>query len=134
MKTINLLLFVCLLSLTSFAQKKSEIVQYGVQIQRQYEQDLKDGDKEHILVKEEYYDYKGDLVELKEFKEGNIDKWVKYTYDRETNLIEEIELNQKGDQKERTVYKFEKGLKTEKLSYDDKDRLTKSKKYEYVYR
>lgn len=133
MKNI-ILITILLLSYSSFAQKKSEIIQYGIEVKREYEQDLSEGDKEPILTKEEFYNTKGEMVELKEYKDKNIDKWVKYKYDFETNLIEETELNSKGEQIERTEYKYDKGLKMEKLSYDDKNRLEKIRKYEYGIR
>lgn len=117
-----------------FSQKKSEIVQYGITIKSHYEQDIEDAEKEHKLVKEEFFDIKGDLVEVKEYDKGDLDKWFKYKYDVFGNLIEEQELNTKGEQEERVVYKFDNGLKVEKQTYDSKNRLSKSRIYKYEYR
>lgn len=132
----NLLLITILFfSFNSFAQKKSEIIQYGIEVKSFFEQSIKDGDEAPILVKEEFYDVKGDLVEIKEYESNgkDIDKWFKYKYNY-FDIVEELELNPKGEQIERTVYKYEKGLRTEKLTYDDKDRLEKRRTYKYGYR
>lgn len=135
MKKSILLLFICF-SITAFAQKKDEIVQRGIQVKRSFDQNIKDGDKEPYLEKEEFYNFQGEMVELKEYKDQGkeIDKWFKYKYDEEANLVEEQELNSKGEQKERVEYVYHKGLKVEKLTYDEKDRLEKRKVYEYGFR
>lgn len=129
-----LFISILLISISSFAQKKSEIIQYGIEVIRDYDLNIKAGEKESVLIKEEFYNTKGELIELKEYKDKSIDIWVKYKYDFEANLIEEIELNAKGEQIKRTEYKYNKGLKTERLIYDDKNRLEKSRKYEYGFR
>ena len=124
------------LSLTTFGQKKNEIVQRGIEVKRFYKQDIKDGDKEPYLEKEEFYNFQGEIVELKEYEDRGkeLDKWIKYKYDEEANLTEELELNEKGEQKKRVEYIYQKGLKVEKLSYDEKDRLEERKIYEYGVR
>ena len=131
----NLVIIILLISLSSFAQKKSEIVQHGIETKRFFEQNIKDGDDSPVLIKEEYYDLRGDLVEIKEFENNgkDIKTWFKYTYDYK-DIIEEIELNSKGEQKERIVYKYNKGLRIEKLTYDSKNRLEKRRTYEYGVR
>lgn len=130
-----LLVFICL-SATVFAQKKDDIVQRGIQVQRSYEQNIKNGDKEPFLEKEEFFNFQGELIEIKEYTdEGkNIKSWFKYKYDEQANLIEEQELTPKGEQIIRIEYIFQKGLKIEKLTYDDKNRLEKRKVYKYGYR
>lgn len=134
MKQLAILIILFIFTLGASAQKKSEIVQRGIEVKRSYEQSLEDGEKEHQLIKEEFFDIKGDLIELKEYDNGDIDAWFKYKFDVEGNLIEEIELNSKGEQKEKTTYKFENGVRVERLTYDGKNRLTKSRIYKYDYR
>lgn len=135
MKKSIFIVFICL-SVTVFAQKKDEIIQRGIQVKRFFDQNVKDGDKEPALEKEEFYNFQGELAELKEYSNSgkDLDKWFKYKYDDEANLVEELEMNSKGEQKERIVYVYKKGLKVEKLTYDDKDRLVKRKVYEYGFR
>lgn len=97
---------------------------------------MEDGDKVFFLDKEEHYDFRGEIVELKEYsnKGKEIKLWMKYKFDDEGNLIEELELNSKGEQKIKFVYKNNKGLRIERNDYDEKNRLIKVKKYEYGYR
>lgn len=136
---MNKLLIICfiLISTSLFAQnKKSEIVQLGIEVKRYYEQDIKNGETEPKLFKEEFFNFRGELVESKEYsiKDKKITLWFKYKYDQEGNLIEEIELNDKGTQKSRVVDRFEKGFRVERLYYDDKDRLVKKRVYKYDLR
>ncbi|HPR31064.1 MAG TPA: hypothetical protein PLK12_03170 [Prolixibacteraceae bacterium] len=136
MKSTLLISILLFLSLFSFGQDKKEVVEFGIQVKRNYEIDLSRGDKEPFIEKEEYYNFRGDLIEIKEFKdEGKtVDLWFKYKYDTQGNLIEEIVLDEKGQQDERYEYKYENGLKTEKLFYDSKNRLFKKKLYKYELR
>jgi hypothetical protein len=126
-----------LIATNAFSQnKKSEVIQLGIETKRYYEQDIKNGDTEPTLYKEEFFNFRGELIETKEYskKDNKITLWFKYKYDHEGNLIEEKELNEKGVQKSRTVDKFEKGYRVERLYYDDKDRLIKKRVYKYDLR
>ena len=136
MKKILIILFVGFLALNSFGQDKKEILSSGIQVKRSYSLDVANGDKDPAIEKEEFYNFRGDLVEIKEYsdKGKTIDNWVKYKYDAQGNLVEEVELNSKGEQKTRIEYKFENGLKTEKLYYDNKNRLSKKKTFKYELR
>lgn len=118
------------------AQDRDEIIKKGIEVKRYYEQELEDGDSDYFLFKEEHFNFKGEIVELKEYnnKGKDVDIWFKYQYDEIGQLIEELELDAKGNQKERIVYRYEKGLRVEKLYYDEKDRLRQRRKYEYEFR
>lgn len=118
------------------AQDRDEIIKKGIEVKRYYEQELEDGDSDYYLFKEEHFNFKGEIVELKEYnnKGKDVDIWFKYQYDEMGQLIEELELDAKGNQKERIVYRYEKGLRIEKLYYDEKDRLRQRRKYEYEFR
>lgn len=134
MRILLIAIFVCT-SLIGLAQNKTTIVEKGVKMIRTLEQDIAQGEKKMLLEKEEYYDVKGELIELKEFDEkGRIKKWEQYKYSAEGKLVEEKSLNYKGDLDERIVYVFKNGLKVEKLYYDEKNRLYKKKKYEVEFR
>jgi len=136
MKNLILVAFI-LIAFTSFGQnKKSEIVQYGIEVKRYYEQDIKNGETKPSLFKEEFFNFKGELVETKEYsiKDKKVVVWIKYKYDFDGNTIEEQELNEKGEQKSKMVDKFEKGLRVERLYYDDKDRVVKKRTYTYDFR
>lgn len=136
MKKYIILVVLVLAAQMASAQKKSEVVQAGIEVQRSYEIDYVNGITQPYLDKEEFFNLKGELIEIKEYKEygKTIKLWFKYKYDQEGNVVEELELDPKGAQKEKFTYKYEKGLKLEKLTYDAKNRLTKKKTYEYVLR
>jgi len=136
MKEILIIIFVSLLAFNSFGQDKKEVIEKGIQVKRNYELDIATGDKEPVIEKEEYYNFRGDIIEVKVFtdKGKTIDSWIKYKYDGQGNLIEEQLLNAKGEVKERYEYKYENGLKTEKQYFDNKNRLFKKKIYKYELR
>ena len=133
MKQYIFILPFILFALTSFGQDKKDIIEKGIQSKKNYGLDITNGDKEPYLEKEEFYNSKGDLVELKEYsdKGATISNWVKYKFDSQGNQIEELVMNQKGEQKERFEFKYENGLKIEKLYYDNKNHLTKKKIFRY---
>ena len=134
-QTIVILAFL-LISLCSSAQDRKEVVGKGIQVKRNYETNLAEGDNTPYLEKEEYYNFRGDLTEIKELKDKGktIVSWFKYKYDAQGNITEELELTAKGDQKERIEYKYENGLKVEKNYYDSKNRLAKKKTFKYELR
>ncbi|MCF8362732.1 MAG: hypothetical protein K9G70_08945 [Prolixibacteraceae bacterium] len=119
-----------------FAQSKTEIIQKGIEVRRYYEQDIENGEKELTIFKEEFFNFQGELVELKTYdnRGKDIDEWFKYKYDEDANLVEELELDEKGEQIERVVSVYENGLKVEKLYYDHKNRLKQRRTYEYEFR
>lgn len=137
MEKITLIMVFLLIPFFGLTQKKSEIIQFGIETKRFYEQDLSDGDKETYVYREEFYDYRGELIELKEYsnKGKDIDNWEKYNYDKSGNLIEEIELNQAGKIKGRLEITYnQNGLRIEKRYFDDRNRLEKVRKYAYEFR
>ena len=56
-----------------------------------------------------------------------------YTYDEHGNKISEVEIDAEG-KKDRTEYKYENNLRTEKLEYSEKGRLKKHTTYVYKKR
>jgi len=136
MKAFLIILSISFIALNSFGQDKKDIIEKGIQSKQNYGLDIANGDKEPSLEKEEFYNFRGDIVEVKEYNDqgSTISNWIKYKYDAHGNLIEELNLTPKGEQKERFEYKYENGLKTEKLYYDNKNRLTKKKIFKYELR
>jgi hypothetical protein len=136
MKSIIVTMFFLVTTLCSFGQDKKEVIEKGIQVKRNYELDIANGDKEPSIEKEEFYNFRGNIVEVKEYsdKGKTVDLWIKYKYDDQGNLVEEQGLNAKGEIKERYEYKYENGLKTEKWCYDNKNRLFKKKIYKYELR
>lgn len=136
MKHLIILAVIVFSAFPLFAQKSSEIVQKGITVKRQYDKDVEDGDKEFYIDQEEFYDFRGEIIESKEYGDHGkkIKKWMKYKFDNDGNLLEELELDEKGEQVSRTTYTYENGLRMERNEYDAKNRLKKIRKYEYGYR
>ncbi|MBN2807176.1 MAG: hypothetical protein JXR22_11010 [Prolixibacteraceae bacterium] len=131
---LTITLFFAALSL--MAQSKDEIIKRGIEVRRYYEKELDEGDTEFFIFKEEYFNVQGELVEIKEYKNKGkeVSLWFKYKYDNQMQVIEELELDEKGLQKERIEYKYKDGLRIEKIYYDNKNRMRQIRKYEYGYR
>jgi len=136
MKQICFLLFIVAMAGTVSAQNSKEIVQKGIEVKRIYQQDFEDGEKTPTIWKEEFYNFRGDLVEIKEYKDQGktIELWFKYKYDNEGNLIESIEYDPKGQIKEHFVDTFINGFRTERNYYDPKGRVLKKRTYKYELR
>ncbi len=136
MKRAIFILSILLISLSSYAQDRKEVIEKGIQVKRNYETNVAEGDNTPYLEKEEHYNFRGDLTEIKELKDNGktLVLWFKYKYDSQGNVTEELELNAKGEQKERIEYKYENGLKVEKNYYDSKNRLAKKKTFKYELR
>ena len=136
-QTIRLVLFAVFLSSlgTAGAQSKKEIKEKGITVIKTYKQDIVNGENEASLDEEEYFNADGELIEYKDYSDNGkrVKQWFRYTYDSNGNCIEEIELDAKGEVKERTVTMFEDGVKVMREYYDDKGRLTRIRKYEYGY-
>ncbi|MDN5202232.1 hypothetical protein QQ008_12680 [Fulvivirgaceae bacterium BMA10] len=133
MKQLITVLFISL-SLQLVAQSKKQIKKNGITAVKTLEQDISLGEKELWIEKEEHFDQKGELVEIKKFyKKGKIKSWERFTYNEAGLLASEEELNAKGETIKLIEYKYENGLRTQKLYYDAKKRLYKKKKYEYQY-
>lgn len=134
--TIKTLIISLLLSLSMglFAQGQKSIEEKGINRVQIFETNFEEGEKEKRLIEERAYDAEGNLVEYKEFDEdGAAKEWEKYSYNTKGKLISETSLNKKGELKKRIDHIYVNGLKTEKRYYDAKERLTKTKYYEYKY-
>lgn len=133
---IIITLFMLIGATSGWSQNQKTIVQKGIEVKKFWEQNLADGDKTPYLEKEEHYNSKGELIEVKEFSEKGrkLKYWFKYKYNNEGELTEEKTLGSKGEQIERVTYRYENGLRVERLTYDTKDRLAQKKTYEYQLR
>lgn len=135
LKTLSIFAFILCMT-TGFAQSEKKIVQKGIKVVKTSEMHLDDGDDEYWIDKLETYDTRGNLVEYREYsdKGDDLKEWIKYKYDSNSNCIEELELNEDGEQKKRIITIYKDDLKVERHYYDDRDRLYQKKKYEYEFR
>jgi hypothetical protein len=117
------------------AQSEAEIKEKGIKSKTFYVQNIEDGEKEPVIDKIESYDEHGRLIDLKIYdREGkNIKDWFQYKYNEAGLIIEEVEYDSRSRLKERIVHIYKGGLKVEKHYFDDKERMTKKKVYEYQY-
>ena len=70
MKRAIFILSIPLISLSSYAQDRKEVIEKGIQVKRNYETNVAEGDNTPYLEKEEHYNFRGDLTEIKELKDN----------------------------------------------------------------
>ncbi len=81
---------------------------------------------------EQYYDQRGNLIEDITYKQGKVNKHFKYQYDPDNNKIHEEEYDPSGKLIESSDYKYENGLRTEKIVYDSNKKIKSRKIYQYT--
>jgi len=81
---------------------------------------------------EQYFDLKGNLIEDIAYKQGKVKKHFKYQYDSDNNKIREEELDPSGRITEVSEYKYENGLRTEKIVYDSNKKIKSKRTYQYT--
>lgn len=129
-KSLYLIILISGISLSAMCQKsrpndkiKSMVVseeKYDMLIKKQY----KDS--------ETHYDPQGNVLESITYKLGKVEKHFKYQYDPDNNKIKEEEFDAAGRIKETSEYKFENGLRTEKVVFDSNKKLKSKKTYIYT--
>jgi antitoxin component YwqK of YwqJK toxin-antitoxin module len=88
--------------------------------------------KKQYTDSETYYDSRGNVIEEIKYKEGKITKHFKYAYDDNDNKIKEEEFDSSGDLIEWSTYRYENGLRVEKIVYDEDSRIKTRKTYLYT--
>lgn len=81
---------------------------------------------------EQYFDVKGNLIEDITYKQGKVNKHFKYQYDSDNNKIREEELDPSGRTKEVSEYKYENGMRSEKIVYDSNKKIKSKRFYQYT--
>jgi hypothetical protein len=95
-------------------------------------------EKNDVLVKkqykesETYFDVQGNVIEEIKYDQGKVSKHFRYQYDSAGNKIKEEELDSSGKIKESSEYKFENGLRVEKIVYDQNRKIRSRKTYTYT--
>lgn len=129
----NLLVFTLLLviPICIFAQNepKSPKVKSIIVFDEEFSKDSKGS----LRDSETYYDISGNVIEEKEYKNGEFKSHLKNEYDSNNNKTKISEFDSSGKLIKSTVYKYEKNLKTEKLVYDSKSKLLSKKTYSYKF-
>jgi hypothetical protein len=95
-------------------------------------------EKNDMLVKrqykesETYFDLQGNTLEEIKYNQGKVIRHFKYQYDSDNNKIKEEELDPSGRITESSEYKFENGLRVEKIIYDQNKKIKSKKIYSYT--
>lgn len=106
----------------------------GIKSIKEIETSHEDGLNTAVTTEFKQFDEKGRIIELKEVSmKGEVKKWEKYKYNSNNELIEESFLDKSGVLVSKEVSTWLNGLKTKKEYYDGKNRLKKTKKFEYEY-
>jgi hypothetical protein len=96
---------------------------------------LEQGLNKPVVESIEKYDEDGNLLEIQEFNsKGELKLWEKYSYNEEGDVLEAQFFNARGKLESREVNVYSDGLRTEKLFYNNKEKLVKRKVYEYEFR
>jgi hypothetical protein len=88
--------------------------------------------KKQLKESETYYDQKGNILEEIRYKQGKVNKHFKYQYDSNLNKIKEEEYNPSGDIIESSEYKYDNGMRIEKIVFDEKGKIKSRKIYQYT--
>jgi hypothetical protein len=95
-------------------------------------------EKNDMLIKkqykesETYFDTKGNVLEEIAYKQGKVTKHFKYQYDSDNNKIREEEFDPAGRLIESSEYKYNNGLRIEKIVYDGNKKTKSKKTYQYT--
>lgn len=106
----------------------------GIKSQTILELFIKEGMDEPVPEKKEFYNERGDIIEVIEYKKsGDIKLWERYEFDEDGNITGEIHLDKKSRVLTKIITIYENDLKLEKQYFDSMDRMYKKKIYEYEY-
>jgi len=133
MKAIKTVLIIILIlggSLSAKCQKTGSNVKIKSLIVTEEKSDMLI--KKQYKESETYYDDRGNVLESITYKLGKVDKHFKYQYDIGNNKTKEEEFDTSGRIKETSEYKYENGLRTEKIVYDSGRKIKSKKTYTYT--
>lgn len=116
------------------AQKKTTAKESNVRSITEYKQDV---EKNGPQLKEAYtlYDKNGNVLEEIEYdSQGKVKTHMKYQYDGNNNKIKEIEMSPAGKAVRVHEYKYNSNnLRTERNTYDGAGKLKSKRTYQYDY-
>jgi hypothetical protein len=88
--------------------------------------------KKPLKESETYYDQKGNILEEIQYKKGKVNKHFKYQYNEDGDKILEEEYDTSGRLKEYSEYRYDKGLRVEKIVFDPNKKVKLRKTYQYT--
>ena len=132
---LRILLFsaALLVATTLFAQKsdtKPKVKSVTV-MEENYEDDKSGTQQKESFTR---FDLQGNIVELIEYdKEGKEKQHILYEYDKEGHKTKETSLKANGNKDKEEVFIYQNGLRTEKIVYYGNGKIKSKKKYIYVF-
>jgi antitoxin component YwqK of YwqJK toxin-antitoxin module len=88
--------------------------------------------KKPLTESETYYDPKGNILEEITYKRGKVDKHFKYQYNEKGDKILEEDFDSSGSLREYSEYRYENGLRVEKIVSDPNKKIRLRKIYQYT--
>ena len=90
--------------------------------------------KSKFLETIEKFDKEGNLIEEIEYNsDRSIKKHTKWTYNANNDKLTETEFDEKGRVISKTEYKYEGSLRTSRKKYDEKEKLISWKIYKFEF-
>lgn len=131
MKHLIIISILLSINFVSNAQKKALLKDNEIKSITVYES--KNGSNEDETIESfTLFDKKGNVIEEKEYSsDGKFKKHFIYEYDENSNKIKEIETDEDGKLLQTIIYKYDGDLKTEKIVYDNKNKIIHKKRYLY---
>lgn len=132
MKSVFIILTFCLIINQAFAQKKNQIADRNIKYMTQHTVDNRRDNKSEKTIFSRY-DKDGNVIEQIEYNEdSSIAKWEKYSFYKngEENLL--LELDPNGKQKKKVIGTFDSfGNKIEEMTFNAEDSLIEKTVYSF---
>ncbi|MCX7987653.1 MAG: hypothetical protein N2662_12020 [Bacteroidales bacterium] len=116
------------------AQKKKTVLEKHIKTVTVYNEDYEKNNGRQVKDSFTRFDEEGNVIEEIEYDEyGKVKKHLLYEYDKDGNKIKETSLTPKGTTASVIEFKYENGLKKEKIVYNGSGKIIQKKKYIYEY-
>ncbi|MBN2165095.1 MAG: hypothetical protein JW717_02345 [Marinilabiliaceae bacterium] len=128
----NTILLIGTIILTVFANAQ-ENTKAGIKTITVFEQDFEKGkpDGNEKIDSQTFYNAKGKVIKEINYKGGEVNDTYEYEYNEKGEKIKEIEKNEKGKVVKTSIYKYENGVRVEKIVYDENNVIKTKKMYRY---
>ena len=128
-KLFTLILLIMLGSVAAYSQKNGSKPKIKSIIVLEEKSDMLV--KKQVKESETSYDAHGNITEEILYKQGKESRHFRYRYDNDDNKILEEKIDPSGDVVEYSEYKYENGLRIEKIVYTGDGKMKSRKVYQY---
>jgi hypothetical protein len=134
MRYLSILTLSVIVALPLFSQKKKSIQANQIKSTTVYQEDYEKNNGRSVKEFYTKFDESGNIIEEIEYDDyGKEKNHTLYEYDENDNKIKEISLSPKGAKEKVIEYKYNEGFKTEKIVYLPNGKIKSKKKYVYEY-